>query len=95
LELTKFLIQQGFTQFKNDYSLFTKVSKGLCTFILVYVDDLLITGDDAQSIAHIKASLHTTSTIKNLGLARYFCGIKMARSSSRIFLTKGSIYWTY
>ena len=46
LELTKFLLKQGFSQSKSDYSRFTKVSEGLCIFILVYIDDLLITRDD-------------------------------------------------
>jgi len=58
LELTKLLLSQGFYQSKSDYSLFFKVSQGLCTFILVYVDDLLITGDDVSSITQIKAKLH-------------------------------------
>ena len=68
MELTKFLLQQGFSQSKSDYSLFTKVFKGRFTFILVYVDDLLITGDDDQSIAHVKAKLHEAFTIKDLGM---------------------------
>ena len=69
LELTKFLLKHGFRQSKSDYSLFTHVSQGCSIFILVYVDDLLIIGDDAQSIAHIKQALHETFTIKDLGLA--------------------------
>ena len=87
--MTKFLLKQGFSQSKSDYSLFTKVSKGLYTFILVYVEDLLITGDDTQSIVQIKAKLHEAFTIRDLGLARYFLGIKIARSSTSIFLNQG------
>ena len=89
LELSKFLFTQGFTQSKSDYSLFIKVSQGLCTFILVYVDDLLITGDGIQSISHIKAQLHEAFTIKDLGLARYFLGIEIARSAAGTFLNQG------
>ena len=54
----------------------------------MYVDDLLITGDDDQSITQIKASLHTAFTIKDLGLARYFLGIEIAKSNSGIFLNQ-------
>jgi len=66
--LTKFLLGKGFKQSKNDYSLFTRVVDNKATFILVYVDDLLITGDDAIGIAAIKTALHTVFTIKDLGL---------------------------
>lgn len=66
--MTKFLLGKGFKQSKNDYSLFTRVVDNKATFILVYVDDLLITGDDAIGIAAIKTALHTVFTIKDLGL---------------------------
>ena len=61
---------------------------GLHTFVLVYVDDLLISRDDQSSIAAIKLDLHATFTIKDLGLAHYFLGIELARSSQGTFLNK-------
>ena len=88
VELTKFLLQQGFLQSKSDYSLFTKASAGHFTFILVYVDDLLIAGDDDHSIAAIKAKLHEAFTIKDLGHARYFLGIEIARSHTGTFVNQ-------
>ena len=88
IELTKFLVSKGFKQSKSDYSLFTKRVNGLYTFIPVYVDDLLISGDDQSSIAAIKSDLHTTFTIKDLSLARYFLGIELARSSQGTFLNQ-------
>jgi len=88
LELKKFLMKEGFTQSKSGYSLFTRVSHGLSTFILVCVDDLLVTRDDIQGIAQVKANLHIAFTIKDLGLARYFLGIEIARDDTRTFLNK-------
>jgi len=61
---------------------------GLYTFVLVYVDDLLITGSDHSTIATIKTDLHTAFTIKDLGLARYFLGIEIARSTQGTFLNQ-------
>ena len=81
LELTKFLQHQGFCESKHDYSLFTRLHQGLSIFVLVYVDDLLITGDDVAGITKLKQSLHTVFTIKDVGLARYFLGVDIARSS--------------
>ena len=88
LELTKFLVAHGFTQSKNDYSLFSQNQNGQQIFILVYVDGLLITGDNIASIAHIKQALHTAYTIKDLGLARYFLGIEISRSPIGTFLNQ-------
>lgn len=50
VELTKFSVHNGFVQSKSDYSLFTKSSTGKVIHILVYVDDLLIIGNDAYGI---------------------------------------------
>jgi len=88
LELSKFLISQGFIQSKSDYSLFTGGHNGLSTFILIYADDLLIAGDDALGIIHIKRALHTAYTINDLGLSRYFLGIKISRSKVGTFLNQ-------
>ena len=61
---------------------------GLHTFVLVYADDLLITGDDEHFITQLKASLHAAFTIKDLGLACYFLAIEIACSSTGTFLNQ-------
>ena len=86
--LCRFLTSHGFTRSKSDYSLFSKVCHGLFIFILVYVDDLLITGDDAMGILHVKQALHAAYTIKDLGFARYFLGLEISRSKVGSFLNQ-------
>ena len=88
IELTKFLLSRGFTQSKSDYSLFSKVTNDRHIFLLVYVDDLLLAGDDHQGILDTKQALHTAFTIKDLGLACYFLGIEISRSSQGTFLNQ-------
>lgn len=44
----------GFKQSRADYSLFTKTQGKSFTALLIYVDDILITGNDPVSIAEIK-----------------------------------------
>lgn len=58
----------------------------LYIYVLVYIDDLLITGNDVSGISKIKANFLSAFTIKDLGLARYFLGIEIARSSDGTFL---------
>lgn len=56
--------------------------------LLVYVDDLLIFAPDEASIAEVKTFLHDAFTIKDMGCARYFLGIELARSNKGLFLNQ-------
>ncbi|GJR03270.1 putative RNA-directed DNA polymerase [Tanacetum coccineum] len=48
-KLTQTLIEHGFIQSKSDYSLFTKSESGKFMVLLVYVDDIIITGNNVFS----------------------------------------------
>lgn len=88
LELTKFLIGLGYTQSKHDYSLFIKAENGHFTPLLVYVDDILITGNFDSEIQFVKQALHEKFTIKDLGLAQYFLGIELKRTHTGTYLNQ-------
>lgn len=67
-----------------DYSLFTRQSQEKFVLVLVYVDDLLITGDDSTMILETKACLQSSFKIKDLGELRYFLSIELDRSKEGI-----------
>jgi hypothetical protein len=56
--------------------------------LAVYVDDIVITGDDVEEIKWLKEKLGKAFEIKDLGLLRYFLGIEIARSSKGIVLSQ-------
>lgn len=75
-------------QSQYDPSLFLyKTSHGL-VILLVYVDDILITGTDMDKIQHLKASLHTSFHMKDLGSLAYFLGLEIHRSCKGIFVNQ-------
>lgn len=45
--------------------------------MLIYVDDLLITGNDDKLISELKQVLHQSFKMKDLGDLKYFLGIKV------------------
>lgn len=49
------------------------------TALLIYVDDLLFTGNCEEEIKKIKSKLHRLFTVKDLGQARYFLGLEIIR----------------
>ena len=48
-------------------------------FVLIYVDDILITGDDYLGINNLKEVLEQTFKMKDLGLAMYFIRLEISR----------------
>ena len=54
--------------------------------LLVYVDDIIITGDDMSTIGDLALYLGSEFAIKHLGLLRYFLGIEVAYSSNGLFI---------
>ncbi|KAL0400115.1 UNVERIFIED_CONTAM: Retrovirus-related Pol polyprotein from transposon RE1 [Sesamum radiatum] len=49
--------------------------------LLVYVDDVLLTSPSCELIIEVKTYLDSLFTIKDLGLARYFLGLQITRST--------------
>ena len=64
-----------------DHSLFLQYNNDKLTVILVYVDDLVLTGDDTEEINTITASLHHHFKI-------YFLGLEIARNSTGLHLSQ-------
>lgn len=85
-KLTDTLIQSGYVQSKADYSLFTKKDSTSFTAILVYVDDLVLAGNDLTEIHAIKSLLDRKFSIKDIGELKYFLGFEVARSHLGISL---------
>ena len=82
------LLEAGFIQSKADYSLFTRNQVHELTIILVYVDDIIVTGNNADAISSLKAFLHQRFHLKDLGILKYFLGLEVARSRKGIFLSQ-------
>lgn len=78
----------SFIQSKSSYSLFTKIEDTVITTVLVYVDDLLIAGNDMKSIEAVKLFLSSQFHMKDLGDIRYFLGIEVDRTTDGIFLSQ-------
>lgn len=67
----------GYHQGQVDHTLFTKHSHdGKIYILIVYVNDIIIKGDDVQEIRNLKAEFG----VRELGNIRYFLGMEVARS---------------
>ncbi|KAJ0922526.1 putative RNA-directed DNA polymerase [Helianthus annuus] len=87
-KLVRVLIDFGFKQSKCDHSLFIKSTNSVFLVLLVYVDDIVLTGNDISEIDKVKKLLQSKFLIKDLGLLKYFLGIEVIRSSQGICLSQ-------
>ncbi|GAA0147368.1 transmembrane signal receptor [Lithospermum erythrorhizon] len=74
--IERHFLDEGFEENRNEHTLFTKRSKeGRIVIVSLYVDDLIITGDDEELIAKFKSSLIKQFDMTDLGGMSYFLGI--------------------
>jgi hypothetical protein len=78
----------GFFTNAHDPALFVHVSPCGRT-LLLYMDDMIITGDDPEYIAFIKARLSDQFLMTDLASWRYFLGIEISSTPEGFFLSQG------
>ncbi|KAJ0581064.1 putative RNA-directed DNA polymerase [Helianthus annuus] len=86
--LTTALQQLGFHGSKTDPSLFILNSRGHLVYALIYVDDIIITGNNDQTVSHIIQRLSSMFAIKDLGPLHYFLGIEVVRNDLDLILSQ-------
>ena len=85
--VTDVLFEMNFQQSKADPCLFTRKERdGSISYILVYVDDLLVAGSSVKVTKEISEKLNSYFEIKDLGDVAYYLGIKIDRDDEGSFL---------
>ncbi|GAA0168149.1 transmembrane signal receptor [Lithospermum erythrorhizon] len=78
-KLVTSLLSYGFCQSYSDYSLFSIRQGKLELYVLIYVDDLIVAGNNSSDISAFKAYLGRCFHMKDLGVLKYFLGVEVAR----------------
>ena len=73
----------GFSQNTNEPRVYKKVSGSTITFLVLYIDDILLIGNDVGAMSSIKVRLSSHFAMKDLGEASYILGIKLFRGRKK------------
>jgi transposase InsO family protein len=84
--LSQFLLDLGFTASFVDTSLFFHTNGSLKIFLLIYVDDIIVTGTHPHVISAIITRMQQEFPVKDLGPLSYFLGIQVTRTSTGLHL---------
>jgi histone deacetylase 1/2 len=82
------LQELGFLPSKADTSLFLYAKSGIIIFVLVYVDDIIVTSSSDAAISVLLKNLMANFAIKDLGDLHYFLGLEVKRTHDGLLLTQ-------
>ena len=83
----------GFIQVFGEACIYKKVSGSSIAFLILYVDVILLTGNNIDLLGSVKDYLNKSFSMKDLGEAAYILGIKIYRDrSSRLIALSQSTY---
>ena len=73
----------GFIKNEQESCVYKKESGSSLVFPILYVDDILLIGNDITMLESVKTSLKNSFSMKDLGEAAYILGIKIYRDRSK------------
>ena len=76
----------GFMQTFGEACIYNKVSGSYVAFLILYVDDILLIGNDIEFLDSIKGYLNKSFSMKDLREATYILGIKIYKDRSRCLI---------
>jgi hypothetical protein len=83
-----YLQQLGFVPSVTDTSLFVYNTGGQTAYLLLYVDDIVLTASSTDLLHSIIQRLHSEFAMTDLGALHHFLGISVTRSSDGLFLSQ-------
>ena len=86
--IDSFLSSLGFSKSKGDFNLYYKVEYGNPVILLLYVDDMFVTGVDGLT-ADTKRKIATEFEMRDLGMMHNFLGMEVWKNADGISLGQG------
>ena len=86
IRFDKLIKAYSFVQTYGEACIYKKVSGRSVAFLILYVDDILLIGNDIEFLDSTKGYLNKNFLMKDLGEAPYILGIKIYRYRSRCLI---------
>ena len=87
-KLKNYLLQWDFANTSSNSSLFIRRSSNSLILILIYVDDIVITGPNTTELERFIVQFNTTFALKDLGILSYFLRVEVLYDAGCIYLSQ-------
>ncbi len=87
-KIAEYLVTIGFRMSDAYHSLYVRKSHEGIVVITIYVDDLIVGGDDEKEVEHVKSLLKQKFDMKDLSELKFFLGIEVIRTLEGIWLSQ-------
>ncbi|GKV49234.1 hypothetical protein SLEP1_g55997 [Rubroshorea leprosula] len=87
-KMAQYLQFCGYLALDSYHSLFVKKQSSLHVIVLLYVDDIIIIGNDEEEIARLQEELSILFDMKNLGELNHFLDLEVESLENGIFVTQ-------
>lgn len=87
-ELRVFLLSLGFVNSTTNASLSIYQKPGVTLYLLVYVNDIIVTGSSSVELSKLISTLATRFSLKDFGCLGYFLGVKVIPSAAGMLLSQ-------
>ena len=83
--IDSYFMSNGFSKSNGEPTLYIKAENGNVLIVVLYVDDLIFTGNDKALIDDSKEAMKNEFEMIDLGLLKYFLGIEVKQMHDDIF----------
>ena len=89
-EFNSYLESLSFKRSRHDYCLYTKIDGKQFIVLILYVDDILMTGSDEKAIENLKKELSSRFDMSDCGELKYFLGMKIERNEKSLQISQAA-----
>jgi hypothetical protein len=87
-KMDSFLIAAGFSRCHSDPNVYTKKLGSHIIILVLYVDDIILTGSDSKLLNHVKTNLKKKIEMTYLRFLNYFLSLQVLQTNDEIFLSQ-------
>jgi hypothetical protein len=89
-----YMLSLGFVRRKDDHCIYSKEESGCFIYVALYVDDILLIGNNMDTLNEVKKQVSSKFDMKDLCATNFILGVDIKRdiATRKLWLNKKKVY---